>query len=335
MITEKLARENETVVKSFDEGMKLADTDFLVEETIVDLADLSLNEFGSISCGGDEYQITDWAFESLCSLLKIPKEFARTIPTELLLQNFERLKVEKNKKVNMFISRNTVINLIEAPYFPTKNKDLLIRLNNVAGELSLGVNEIRTSDRGMVLSFLKEGLSLEPMPGDITRFGINIQNSETGYRGAKANFYLLRLVCTNGAVASNNWGSVKLDYDARISRERSLSNFIEGIKKLGVDFKKFNDFYNGLINRELKAYEFINIWRRLSRVVGNEEADRISMVSQDVRNHLNKEVREGNRLLPTGVALYNLYNAVTEAARRHQFIQRQNLEVLGGALIDL
>lgn len=336
MITEKIAREKEVVAQSIEDALDLVNTDFLVKSTGADLKEIDISKDGTLSVGSLACPMTDWAFESLCQLLKIPVPFARSIPPELLLQNLNKLKEENNQRVTLLLSRDTVINVVPNPYHPAGNADMLLRLKKeVVPEMALELGDIRISDRGMEVSFLKEGVAVEPAPGDITRFGLRVSNSETGWRGAKAGFYLFRLVCTNGAIVSNNWGTAEWDYDYRISRERSLQNFIGQIIKLNVDFAKFEDSYNRLLDRELMAVEFVNVRRRMSRIVGNDNADRITRVSKEERNRLNAEYREGNRMLATGVILYDLYNNITDAAKTYPFVQRRALEMLGGSVIDL
>lgn len=336
MFTEKMVREKEIVTQTFEDALNLVSTDFLVIRVGADLKEVNISEDGIILVGSSAYPMTDWAFESICYFLKIPVAFARSIPTELLLQNFNKLREEHNQRVVFLISRNTVINVMSHPYLPAGNTDLLLRLKDeVVPEMELELHEIRISDRGMEMSFLKEGLKVEPAPGDITRFGLRVSNSDTGWRGAKASFYLLRLVCTNGAVVSNNWGTAEWGYNYRISHERSIQNFIGQIEKMQVDFTKFEAFYNRLADRELAAFEFVNVHRRMSRIVGNEDADKMAGVPKEERNRFIKEYREGNRMLPTGIILYVIYNNITASARRYAFVMRRALEALGGALIDI
>lgn len=335
MITEKLALEKDVVVNNIDDALHSINTDFKVQKHGTDLNEVELTAEGQISFGGEKFPLTDWAFESICSLTKIPKEFARRIPVQLLLDTFNTLKVEHNQRIIFLISRQTVINVLPHPYIYAENKEVLEQLDEILGNLSLELQEIRISDRGMTASFLKEGVKVEPVPGDITRVGLNVLNSETGFRGTKASFWLLRLVCSNGATLTNNWGNVEWSYDHRVSRERSMRNFVEGILKLQLDFDRLTRSYQKLVERELMAFEFVNVWRRLARIVGNDEADCIADIQRDERNRLNNEVREGNRSLNTGMIIYDMHNSITQAARRYSFVARRRLEGLGGALIDL
>jgi hypothetical protein len=335
MITDKLAIEKETVVSSIEEALTLSRTDYLVTKIGADLKEISLDENGHIAFRGTTYLITDWAFESLCRLLTIPKHFARSIPADLFLYNVNKLKESNNQRVIILISRDNVINIFSHPYVAAKNEDILTGLQSMTKRLDLDLNEVKLSDRGMEVSFLRKGLNVEPVPGDVTKCGIDILNSETGYRGAKACFFLLRLICSNGASLSDRWGKVNWSYDYRISYERSLHNFFKGIEHLQIAFNTFNSSYAELRYRELAICEYVNIWRRLARIVGNEMADRITGIDKDKRNYYNRQARDGDRHHSAGIILYDIYNSITEAAQRYPFVQRRNLESLGGSLVNL
>lgn len=78
----------------------------------------------------------------------------------------------------------------------------------------------RLGDRGVDLNFVKPGLEVSPLPGDVIELGVQISNSETGFGGAKGSLFALRLVCLNGAVISDKLGSARWNYDLRsISHE--------------------------------------------------------------------------------------------------------------------
>jgi hypothetical protein len=161
------------------------------------------------------------------------------------------------------------------------------------------ITQNKRNDRFWEQSLFSEKL-VEPVPGDITKIG---------------------------------WS-----YDYRISYERSLSIFlsgIEGIERLQVGFGHFKTTYNQLLAHNLRAFEFINTWRRLSRIVGPKASDRITGVGRDERSGWNHEVREGDRNKLTGVIAYDLYNRITADARQASFTQRKALESLGGSMVDL
>jgi hypothetical protein len=336
LITEKLVREKEVTSFSFDEALELYNTDFLVSEKGEDIKDTDLNADGALVWGSDSYLMTDWAFESICYILNIPLTYARSIPPELLIHTFDKLKEIHNQRAIFLISRGIVINVVPHPYVPLKNRELLIRFQNeIVPQTGLKLNEIGLSDRGMVVTFLREGLQLEPAPGDVSRLGLTVLNSETGWRGAKASFYLLRLLCGNGTVTSNAWGSAEWSYDYRLSLERSMQNFNGQLIKLEMDVPKFESIFNQLLSRELLAFEFVRIIRRLIRITGFEDADEIVGLSATERNRLYKEDRWGDRMLSTGLIMYDIYNKITAAAKEYPFVQRRNMEALGGSIIDM
>lgn len=339
MITEKLVDVKEVEVSTFEDAQDLLNSDFLVEQKGSDLKDIVVDESGIMFDKGS-FQITDLAINSLCQILELPILFARSIPTDLFLQNVEKLKSERNRRICLLIGKdNTVINIVDVsirPYEPAKNIELLSRLEkDVVSKKELKIRKIAISSRGMEISFLQEGQKVEPVPGDVTEFGLSITNSESGWRGAKANFSLLRLICTNGAVVSNSWGNVNWSYDHRLSFATSYTNFINQIIKMTPDLTNFKTSYKRLIDRELLVFEYVNVHRRLSRIVGNYDADRIMGIDKEDRNLFIRETREGNRLLPTATIAYDVYNNITSAAQKYSFVKRQSLEELGGALIDI
>jgi hypothetical protein len=47
----------------------------------------------------------------------------------------------------------------------------------------------------------EEKIKTEPVKGDECGMGLNIVNSETGFRALTVSHYILRYICSNGAVA--------------------------------------------------------------------------------------------------------------------------------------
>lgn len=336
MITEKLAQEKEAVANSYEECHEKLHSEFKVEHFHADLNQIRLTEDGILGFPGGEYPISDWAFESLCGLIDMSPKFAKGIRDELMLVNIDTLKHDRNAPVDICVSRGLVVNVFERkPYEALRNIETLAGIQKAAASLGANLNNILISDRGMHVSLLYPGRTLEPLPGDITETGINILTSETGFRGTKASFYMFRLICSNGAIVGNRWGDATWSYDGRISRERSIANFFDKVLAMDMDFNGFADRYAGLPHRRLKVRELVNYHRRLARIVGNEPASAIANISDEDRNRMRLEMRFGNPDAETEIAAYDLYNAITAMAREVAFYQRRQLESLGGGLIDI
>jgi len=224
MWKEQLPREKEITVDSFEKAKEFLRSDYKVEQIGVNLAEIEVDQDGWLSFADYSFPMTDWSFESLCNILGIPVAFGRRISVDLLLYNINALKHVRNIRIVVLVARKTVINIVRHPFVYTRNEALLDAMSDVVQKLNLNLHEVKLSDRTMDVKLLYQNdtLSMEPIPGDPSRIGVNICNSETGFGNAQAVFWVLRQICTNGAIANVKWGGVNMIYDPEISQERAI-----------------------------------------------------------------------------------------------------------------
>lgn len=344
MFPQTLAPEREVVVENVDAALRLLDTDFKIATEGASLASFRVREDGTLSWGGAAYPMTGAALEAVCRLVQLPLGFARTIPFDLLIQNFERLKDELDRRVILAISDDVVVNVIQAGrlgYWPARSRDVLERIPSLG--LRLALRGLRLSVRGMIFSTAIPSFGvLEPQVGDITEVGLQLVNSESGFHGLKASFFLYRLVCSNGMVLGNAWGSVYWSYDPRMSYGRSLENFLQAVATMAPGINVLAAAYSGLLQQKVPADEAVDLWRRLARIVGKADADLIMGLTAVARRALFRDVRAGREgthgggdpHAETEWTWWEALNATTQAAQRHPFVRRQQLETLGGRLVD-
>lgn len=342
MFPANLVQEKEIVVKNFDEAISNLESDYQVTHKDATLDELIINNEGRLACRGEEHLMTEWALENLCGQVGIPRTFARNIPWDLFLHNFDQLKTERNRPLVLAVGReDVVISVIKQgklPYFPAKSVDVLRKLQEAQAELQ--VHELRIADRGVEASFIDPRLGeLEPQVGDITGIGLRITNSETGFRGLKASSFLLRLVCTNGAVLSNNWANVAWSYDPRMNYRHSLDNFFKQLEQLSLGVSHLRESYRTLIQKKLSVLGLVNLWRSVNRIVGQTDADGILGLPPDERKSLVKATKErrpgdNSHLEETDRSYWEAYNAITERARQYDFLRWRQLERLAGRLLD-
>jgi hypothetical protein len=344
MTPEKFVKEKEIRVKDYPEGLQSLKTDFQYEQSFFSLPEISVREDFHLSWNGDWYPTTYWTLRSLLAYLGIPENFAKRIPTDLLLDNIDRLK-NKNTSMVAFLRDGIVINIRKEPYCHIKNTDVLQLFEKY--QQLWDFESLRISDRGIELSFLNEQLGkLEPQLGDITKIGFRIINSETGYRGLKASFLLFRLICENGAVLADKWGDVRWSYDNRMRDETSLSLFEQRISTLSLTIEPLRQQYSKLLSRCLPDEQFVSLWRSLERIFSGETADQIIQTEKRERKAIFKQVTERTKrnkqqingpIEPpqtTRWNLYELYNQMTETAKNYDFIGCRHLERLAGDLIS-
>lgn len=152
----------------------------------------------------------------------------------------------------------------------------------------------------------------EVRPGDTCEFGLNIVNSETGFRALSVYHYILRLVCTNGAVVP-----VRVADDRIVHYGRPAGSLEEWlVQRLSCR----RDDAAHLTGRLRQAGERpwdrapARLSRRLAALLGRGEGGRI--------------VRELN----VAPSLYDAFNLLTNAAKVADPGTRFDLELAAGIM---
>ena len=176
----------------------------------------------------------------------------------------------------------------------------------------LGIDKISRSDFVLRI-YTHEKFKTEPVPGDACGFGLNIINSETGFGALSITHYILRYVCTNGAVAPvEGADDSKVHYG---NREGALEFFLnEQIRKAFESRFKLVKFLRE--STGLKAEGFVKlIGLKVERLIGR-------------RGWM--EMLEG---LGESGTKYDLFNLITDKAKEFGVGQRLYLERVAGEMI--
>ncbi|MCZ7611715.1 MAG: hypothetical protein M5U17_16350 [Ignavibacterium sp.] len=176
----------------------------------------------------------------------------------------------------------------------------------------LGVRTVSRNDF-MLRITTEEKFRFDAVPGDNCGIGINIINSETGFRTLSISHYVLRYVCSNGAIIRiNKSGGEKVHYG---HRENELQFFLrEQVALALANQKKVAQSISGLTNKNASSFiESVN--KRIESYLGKNEA----------RNFLSD--------LNSNSSLYDLFNLVTDKAKNYDLSRRILLEGLAGDLI--
>lgn len=176
----------------------------------------------------------------------------------------------------------------------------------------LGVRTVSRNDF-MLRITTEEKFRFDAVPGDNCGIGINIINSETGFRTLSISHYVLRYVCSNGAIIRiDKSGGEKVHYG---HRENELQLFLrEQVALALANQKKVAQSISGLTNKNASSFiESVN--KRIESYLGKNEA----------RNFLSD--------LNSNSSLYDLFNLVTDKAKNYDLSRRILLEGLAGDLI--
>lgn len=176
----------------------------------------------------------------------------------------------------------------------------------------LGVRTVSRNDF-MLRITTEEKFRFDAVPGDNCGIGINIINSETGFRMLSISHYVLRYVCSNGAIIRiDKSGGEKVHYG---HRENELQLFLrEQVVLALANQKKVAESISDLTNKPASAFvESVN--KRIESYLGKNNG----------RNFLSD--------LNANSTLYDLFNLVTDKAKNYDLSRRILLESLAGDLI--
>ena len=208
--------------------------------------------------------------------------------------------------VNIIIEKNEALTITSPEY--NEITDLEVIKNCAA----LGVRTVSRNDF-MLRITTEEKFKFEAVPGDSCGIGINVINSETGFRMLSIAHYILRYVCSNGAIARiDKTGGEKIHYG---HRENELQEFLnEQVAKALTNQQKIAKTITGLVNKP--AAEFVvSVNKRIESFLGKNES----------KNFFGE--------LKDDSTLYDLFNVVTNRAKNFDLSKRVLLESLAGELI--
>ena len=176
----------------------------------------------------------------------------------------------------------------------------------------LGVRTISRNDFMMRIT-TEEKFKFEAVKGDNCGIGINIINSETGFRTLSIAHFVLRYVCSNGAIVRiDNNTNERIHYGYK---ENKLQEFLDEQVALALlSQKEVADSIKDLSNKP--AAEFIErVNKKIESFLGKNE-------SKNFFESINNQS-----------TIYDIFNVVTDRAKTYDLSRRIFLENLAGNLI--
>lgn len=350
-MSERFAVVREMEAETLDEGKKALLEDFTYKREEFSTGDLEVRTDYRVNWGDGWHATTCWGFQNLLSLLDIPEKFGLSIPPELMQRNCERLRELKNEEIIVFLRKDGIaVNFVEKPYPTARSFDILKLLEKMD---PLEVEKLYVSDRGVHASVPSEEFGeLQPRKGDISKIGYKIESSQTGGTRPKASFLIYRLACENGATLVDEWGTARWTYDKRMNYDSCLEKFERDLRGLRVEAKLLGQRYKALVNRQVEDEKFVKIWRTTKRILDSrKDADQLLAVDGEKRKEILRQVRKRRKRNKerlnkhpdrkpespedTEFTGYQLYNEITNEAKKYDFTAQKKLERLGGKLINL
>lgn len=283
---------------------------------------------------GDEFLFAPRAFTSMLRIadLKTPAWFRNNFDVPTRDSMFNEIVQEKESLDLKFFFQDSpegprIVNVIEASKMLLTDYELLAALQDVLPDGIDKVSDLnsRYHDGSLIIDFtLPIEREVNPELGDAVRLGATIRNSQVGFASPRADGYVYRLSCKNGATTGS-----KLDAWARGSSDESITMtdlkewYRSTIREVLAESDRF--MHSAEVARRTPAGTILQetaIQHRLSGTVLKDiyQAYMLEPLLEEI---------DGNTIS----TLWSVGNAFTRAAQTYDETTRRKLETIGGELM--
>jgi hypothetical protein len=203
-------------------------------------------------------------------------------------------------------------------YAPVSNDEVLGWAISSADDL--GMSEGWLCGPTMRVTCVSEQRKAEPLPGDVVRMGMTLENSIHGDCSAKVADYVFRLKCSNGMVARDNKHSTRIRHvgDVQFNVQKAI---VEAVQRVESVVPYMAAAAGKLLSPE--GIRSIRNWMTNPKVGGSPALD--NKATQGAMNEAQDEGRDAE-----AVTLWGFVNGITAQAKSAKSIGRQtDIEALG------
>ena len=295
---------------------------------------IRLKDNGLISSNIGDFPIEFQGADSLISkVFKMPTEWSKRIPFDLLQSNIERLSNEVSDGVIFALHQGTIINAIKGNYKPIPTNELISCFHNET------IKNIEWSHAEVELQTINEnkGLRIEPKKGDITHSGINFRSSETGFSDPIANTFLYTLVCGNGMILGRKYGQAKI----RIKNRESLNipslrdSFQSRINNMLKDSSELSRKFSKMTEVNLTFNRTNSLIKSISKITNSGMAMNVFGIDDEGKTTIKSKAKlKEHKDQETSFNFYDIHYKITEIANGYMSETRRKLQSLGGRMFN-
>ena len=337
MLPKTLVQDEMQSPKSFDALMDLVETKYRIEHERTTLEAIELGKDGTLVTPAGNWQVTQDFLESCAWAIGMPLPYAYKISPELFCENFSRRQAETTAPITVYRVGDVATGLVVDRTFRYRPASTADVLRSIRQQHQLEFRSASVSFAGVDVEFVRPGLVVEPVVGDVVEIGVAITNSETGDRQLKATAYSFRLICTNGAMMTDRVGVARWPNDPRMTDASCHLGFQRNVSALCTKRDAVAGLYRASVDRPVPDVEFWHLWRRVAYLLPRGRADEVLGISEDERRDLQQAVRNRDaRQAPavTPWTAYGVHNRITHAAHGQKFRVRRGLQEIGGELLS-
>ena len=283
---------------------------------------------------GESYELNDTARAQLATRLEIPYRYAEKLRLEeprLLDQNLNTLFRRSNEKRLIRTLGPNCRAVLSPNYRILDNYAFLGTVLPMLAQLpDARLNEAFLTETHLHISLVFQSAQGFVKPGDPVRYGVMLANSEVGMGSLAAWAFIHRLVCSNGLVVA--------EADGPSVRRVHLGKRIDDLTKLPSDREVWLE-YGDVVRNTADNRRLPSILHRLQIAAQSPVMDAPEDAVERLTKRFQLTKEEGERVLRQYVvgndlSTWGLVNAVTEAAKEAETIQRRvELQTIGGRML--
>jgi hypothetical protein len=308
--------------------------------------DIQITSKGHVMFQGNEKLIPSKGIESFFSILGIPPQFSRRIPTDLLLHNVDKLTKDIPAQPIFVLERpdGNIASIVRSPYTEIPYSDIIGRFENRP------IKSIEISESLLKIIFTFESLKVPDLDDnqDTLYVGEFLTSSITKLLSLQVTAGLYRMQCENSFIM-NILGKLVANYMKK--EDIRLERFAEAFECYNSDVVA-TVFRNFAAKRQtaLKEHQVKQVWERISNIFSKSDADLLFGFDEDQRNSIINsgksylsDVKRAEKLgleLPkaydTPFSYYKIANEITTAAHTRMFdpVDQIKAEVVGGNILQ-
>ncbi|MBM3436841.1 MAG: hypothetical protein FJY07_11565 [Bacteroidetes bacterium] len=251
-------------------------------------------------------------FEKLLMWYKIPFNFAYQADLDVsvsLMNNI--LKLIKRNYIRVVIEDGQAITLTSPDYVDIHDLDIIEK--HTKNELL----KITRTDMFTKLD-LVEAKTINPLPGDTCGLGLSVFNSETGFYNFTVKVYLLRYICSNGAILNSDVLHEKIPhYNARISGEAVQSSINRQLDLINNKYDLIKSRFETASGLKISVEKLKGVIEKIDIILGYKKGGYFLGDLQSKENS----------------TLFDLFNFITDKAKQYEPNIRLRLEETAGEII--
>ncbi|WDL99182.1 hypothetical protein [Alicyclobacillus sp. ALC3] len=260
---------------------------------------------------GSTHAMTKSAFVQLLHFLHLNWEDVKDVePRDVHADVKRRLKAASRQLA--FRTRGSAIHaVLSAGYTPVTNSDLL---QGAISSFDLSNASVTLYRGRMRLTGVSESLTFQPQVGDIISGGWELVNDDLGKAVLNVNTFLLRLVCSNGAVVRSGGTKERI-----VHRGWDRGGLLTHVRDLGSQAVARMDGVGAALQRATETQ------------IGRDGLLRLSQMAASPLGR--KGLQEMTGSVSADSSVYDVYNHLTFVSQQRPLGPRRQLEMVAGSLL--